>query len=107
MVSREGKPILLENREGKLVRRDISSEIRSEGTGSKIRQLVVFDMDKDGKDDLVILFENGELDIFYGGTRPDASGQMVVSFTKKILDTTLSLRLSPEKRNDGGAVYYK
>lgn len=73
MVSREGKPLLLENREGKLFRRDMSSEIRSEGATSKIRQLVVFDMDKDGKDDLVILFENGELDIFYGGTRLDVS----------------------------------
>lgn len=44
----------------------MSAEVKSVTGTSHIRQFEVADMNKDGADDLVVVFENGELDIFYG-----------------------------------------
>jgi hypothetical protein len=84
----------------------MSSEVKASTGKSRIRQLEVFDMNKDGADDLVIVFESGELDIFYGGTRLDGSGKKVVTFTRKVVDSSLKIRISSEKRDDGGAIYF-
>jgi hypothetical protein len=84
----------------------MSAEVKSSQGDSRIRQMEVFDMDKDGADDLVVLFENGELDIFYGGTRIDSTGKKVVTFTNKLVDSSLKIHISTEKRDDGGAIYF-
>lgn len=84
----------------------MSSEVKPSSGTSRIRQMEVFDMNKDGADDIVVLFESGELDIFYGGTRVDGAGKRVVTFTKKLVDSSLKIHLSSEKRDDGGAIYF-
>ena len=62
-------------------------------------QLEVFDMDKDGKSDLILSDDSGELAIYYGGS--DTSGTL---FTKKVLANDLGLRLSDKSIADGGAI---
>lgn len=84
----------------------MSAEVKSNSGASRIRQMSVFDMDRDGADDLVVLFENGELDIFYGGTRVDGSGNRVITFARKLVDASLKIQLSSEIRHDGGALYF-
>jgi len=44
-------------------RLDLSNKLETTG---KISQTSVFDMDNDGKTDIVVLDESGELSIFYG-----------------------------------------
>ena len=51
-------------------------------------QLETFDMDRDGKLDLVISDDSGELNILYGSV--DSTG---LYFTKKTLDTNIGLKL--------------
>jgi hypothetical protein len=104
VVSKDGQVVLLDNREGKFTRKnaiilddkDVVTTVRG-----KIVQLETYDMDRDGKTDIVISDESGELNILYGKL---LDGETV--FTKKILDTDLALRLSTAIRNDGGAVYF-
>ncbi len=62
-------------------------------------QLEVFDMDKDGKSDLVLSDDSGELAIYYGGS--DSSGTL---FTKKVLASDLALNLSDKPNSEGGAI---
>jgi hypothetical protein len=84
----------------------MSAEVKPTSGTSRIRQMNVFDMDRDGADDLVVLFESGELDIFYGGTRVDGSGNQVIAFERKLIDASLKIQLSNEIRHDGGALYF-
>ena len=70
MVDQKGKLIVIENRNGKFVR--ISPKITGsngseETIAGAIRQLEIFDMDRDGNMDLVISDDSGELNILYGG----------------------------------------
>ena len=51
-------------------------------------QLETFDMDQDGRLDLVISDDSGELNILYGST--DATG---LYFTRKNLDKNIGLKL--------------
>ncbi len=128
LVSNKGNPILLENRNGTFVRRDVrvfagdGSEIRirrpdgSEGAlGGNVVQLEAFDMDTDGKTDLIVSDESGELNIFYGAVSGDAPGEVPAGgsvagetvFVKKNLDTGLGLRVSGAVHSDSdGAVFF-
>jgi len=54
-------------------------------------------MDTDGPDDIVYLTAGGELGILYGN-------QTRGTFTKKILDPTLGISLSPTPITTGGAI---
>lgn len=58
----------------------------------------VYDMDADGKDDLVYLTSGGELGILYGTETPG-------KFLQKILDSTLGITLNPNEIDiHGGAL---
>ena len=53
-----------------------------------ISQLRIYDMDADERDDIVYITAGGELGILYGSS-------VAGTFTKKILDPTLGITLSP------------
>lgn len=55
-------------------------------------------MDADGRDDIVYITASGELGILYGTAT-------VGVFTKKILDPTLGITLSPTPITVGGAIH--
>ena len=67
-----------------------------------IVQLQTFDMDADGKDDIVTLDDNGDLSILYAST--DTNSNIV--FTKKVVDSSLGLKLNRSPSSDNGAVYF-
>ncbi|NCP76963.1 hypothetical protein GW830_02365 [bacterium] len=67
-----------------------------------IQQLELFDMDADGKTDIVTLDDSGEMNILYGTVTAD--GKHI--FTKHLVENSLGLKLSQEVRNDGGAFSY-
>lgn len=67
-----------------------------------IQQLEVFDMDADGKSDIVTLDDSGEMSILYGTVR-NVNGKQEHVFTKKVVESGLGMRISKEVRNDGGA----
>ncbi len=61
----------------------------------------VFDMDNDGKDDIVTLDDSGEIHIFYGwgsSTSP--------RFTKLLVGNGYGLELNNEVKNNGGLIYF-
>ncbi len=64
-----------------------------------INQIIWFDMDLDGKMDLVILDDAWDLYIFYGTSRE-------AIFDKKLVDSWLGVVLNQEPRKDGWAIYY-
>ncbi|RKW20498.1 VCBS repeat-containing protein [Candidatus Gracilibacteria bacterium] len=97
-IARDGKPYILNNISKDFTRLDLSPQI---APTSRIIEASVFDMDNDGKSDIVTLNEAGEVDIFYGGGTP-AKPQ----FTKKNITTGLGLALSSDVRKSGGAMYF-
>lgn len=64
-----------------------------------LNQVAVADMNKDGKTDFVVLDELGELAIYYGTSTPG-------TFTKKVVETWLWVKIDGSKRTDGGALYF-
>lgn len=59
----------MDNKERKLSRAEITIQSDSSlsiPVPSGISQYKIFDMDKDGRDDIVYLNENGEMGILYG-----------------------------------------
>lgn len=103
-VTQKGQLIILDNTEGKFARKEaiIVDQANNLTTlRGKIVQLESYDMDGDGKTDLVTTDESGELNVLYGKV---LDGQTV--FTKKILDSDLALRLTSADRIDGGAVTF-
>lgn len=103
-VTKNGQLIILDNVEGKFTRKDaivVDDADNLTTLRGKVVQLESYDMDGDGKTDLVTSDESGELNVLYGKT---LDGQTV--FTKKILDSDLALRLSSADRIDGGAVHF-
>jgi len=84
----------------------MSAEVKSTLGTSRVRQFEVYDMNKDKADDLVVVFENGELSVFYGTTRQDSQGNNVVAFKKNLVDESLKIKISSDARDDGGAIYY-
>lgn len=80
--------MLINNDGRKFARKDI---VLADDTAvpQNISQFKIYDMDADGRDDIVYIAANGELAILYG---TETSG----IFTRNILDTTLGISLSPE-----------
>ncbi|MFZ3232395.1 MAG: VCBS repeat-containing protein [Patescibacteria group bacterium] len=103
-VTNKGQLIILDNKEGKFTRKEaviVDDKDNLTQIRGKIVQLETYDMDGDGKTDLVVSDESGELNVLYGKV---LNGETV--FTKNILDSDLALRLSSAERSDGGAVYF-
>lgn len=103
-VTKKGQLIILDNKEGKFTRKEAIVVDQSDNLTTlrgKVVQLESYDMDGDGKTDLVTTDESGELNVLYGKV---LDGQTV--FTKKILDSDLALRLTSADRIDGGAVTF-
>lgn len=97
-VTNKGQLIILDNKEGKFTRKEavvLDDKDNPTQIRGKIVQLETYDMDGDGKTDLVISDESGELNVLYGKV---LNGETV--FTKKVLDTDLALRLSSAERSD-------
>lgn len=65
-------------------------------------QMELFDMDKDGKMDIVVSDDSGELNILYGTMSKDGG----VTFTKKLLDKNIGLKIGTGSINTGGAIRY-
>ncbi len=104
----KGKLLLLDNNQGKFSRVSpviLGTDGKSETIGGYVQQLEVFDMDSDGKSDIVMLDDSGEINILYGTVR-DNAGKKEHIFIKKNIEKGLGMRLSQEQRNDGGAFSY-
>ena len=63
-MNNKGEPELLNNANKKFERLSLSGQF---GLGGMIVRTEIFDMDRDGKDDIVTLDESGMIHIFYGG----------------------------------------
>ena len=99
----------MDNVEGKFIRTPpvvLNGSGVTENIHGYIRQLEVFDMDADGKSDIVTLDDSGEINILYGGTRKINETQTERIFTKRLVESGLGIRLSSEVRTDGGAFSY-
>lgn len=97
-VNSSGKPFLLNNTEKDFTRIDLKNNF---ALSWKIKQTRAFDMDKDGKSDIVTLDEEGDIHIFYGGgvsNNPE--------FTKLLAWSGFWIVLSPKEKNTGWLVYY-
>lgn len=94
-LDHSGSLVFLDNQERRFVEKKI--QVDGSNTPTGIQQLKVYDMDADGRDDLVYLTQEGELGILYGSENG--------VFAKKILDETLGLALASETTDRGGAFY--
>ncbi|MDD2745687.1 MAG: VCBS repeat-containing protein, partial [Candidatus Gracilibacteria bacterium] len=104
MVNKSGKLIIIENNNGRFVRsplKIINESGADAAINGNIMQLEMFDMDRDGKMDLVISDDSGELNILYGG---GTDGHII--FTKKTLDGDIGLKIGTGALNTGGAVRF-
>lgn len=72
----------------------------------QIEQMQAFDMDADGKTDLVTIDDSGELNVLYGTQSATTANKQRV-FIKKTLEKGLAVHLSRDVRNDGGAFSYQ
>ena len=97
-VSEKGQPELFNNNTKDFYRLDISEQLSLSGA---IIQAEVFDMDSDGKDDIVTLDDAGEIHIFYGGGNTSNP-----SFTKKFVGDGYTIEIVEESQSYGGAIYY-
>ncbi|NDK10028.1 VCBS repeat-containing protein [Candidatus Gracilibacteria bacterium] len=97
-VNNSGKPALYNNRIKDFERYDISDSFILDGS---IIQAKSFDMDADGKDDIVTLDDAGLVHIFYGGGTSRAP-----VFTKKFVGDGQAIRISNQILEYGGAVYF-
>lgn len=104
MVDKNGKLLLLANHEGKFIRTDALLQ-NTDGSNvtlsGKITQLAVYDMDQDGLDDIVVGDDSGTISTLYSGKKNDS-----LVFTRKIVDSSLGLRLSGKASNTGAAVRF-
>lgn len=92
----DGKMVLLGNTHRRFAQQKITLSDGSEAP-SHMQQMQVYDMDADGRDDLVYLTTRGELGILYG---TDTVG----TFEKKALDDSLGVVLREESDIYGGAL---
>jgi hypothetical protein len=97
-VNKEGKPYLFNN-----IWKDFSrySLVTNFALDAKIIQVRSFDMDNDGKDDIVSLDDSGQIHIFYGGGTKEKP-----VFTKSLIGNGYGLDLNSWARNDKGLVYH-
>ncbi|MFK7780230.1 MAG: VCBS repeat-containing protein, partial [Candidatus Gracilibacteria bacterium] len=98
-VNKEGEPYLLNN-----VNKDFSrySLVKQFDLDGRILIAKVFDMDNDGSDDIVILDDTGEINIFYGG---DISSLMP-NFSKLTISEDNGVELNTSTRNDNSLIYF-
>ncbi|MDD2487531.1 MAG: hypothetical protein PHS92_04120 [Candidatus Gracilibacteria bacterium] len=104
MVDNKGALLILDNTNGKFIRKkpkiyDVNGAETS--INGAITQLEIFDMDKDSKDDIVTVDDSGEINILYGTLK---NGETV--FTKKFVDNNLGVKINSDPINGGGAVYF-
>ncbi|MDD2566021.1 MAG: VCBS repeat-containing protein [Candidatus Gracilibacteria bacterium] len=81
---------------------DVNTKKETQINGA-IQQMEVFDMDNDGKSDIVIVDDSGELSILYGSSDKSDKKQI---FYKKILDDSLGMTLSSKDTKSGGAIFF-
>lgn len=98
-VNSDGDPFLLNNVSKDFIRVPLKTQFNLEG---KIMQVRSFDMDHDGKSDLVTLDDAGQIHIFYGGGTPTKP-----QFTKKLIGNGYGIELNSQPRNEGGLVYFE
>ncbi len=96
MLNKNGEVVLFNNTQKDFVRVDLHESL---GLKGKIMQIFSFDMDNDGKHDLVIYDDSWEIHIFYGTSQ-------VGIFQKKLVNDGMWAQLSSDLRNDGWAVYF-
>jgi hypothetical protein len=97
-VNNAGKAFLLNNISKDFSRYSLESNFSLSWNIIRVR---VFDMDHDGKDDIVTLDDSGEIHIFYWwwtSTNP--------KFTKSLVGNWYGLELSNITRDTGGLVYF-
>ena len=97
-MTETGNPVLFNNVEKDFIRSDLSQQMSLSGS---IIQAEAFDMDADGKDDIVTLDDAGEIHIFYG-----SGASRTPTFDKKFIGDGYAITLSDEIINQGGAVYF-
>ncbi|EKE29579.1 MAG: hypothetical protein ACD_2C00141G0001 [uncultured bacterium (gcode 4)] len=71
-----------------------------------IQQLELFDMDRDGKTDLVTVDDSGELNILYWAWKKIDKYSWKLVFFKKMIDNTLWLKLESSVTKNWGAIYH-
>jgi uncharacterized repeat protein (TIGR01451 family) len=97
-VTEKGEAALYNNHEKDFYRYDIASQMSLSGA---IIQAEAFDMDSDGKDDIVTLDDAWEIHIFYGAW--DAENP---EFTKKFIWDGYAIELSNTAISHGWWIYY-
>jgi len=97
-VSEDGIAEMFNNHEKDFFRYDIAQQLSLSGS---IIQADTFDMDADGRDDIVTLDDAWEIHIFYGW----GSSQSPL-FTKKFVWDGYAIELQSESQSFGGAVYF-
>lgn len=97
-VTETWQPALYNNHEKDFYRYEIVDQMSLSGV---IIQAEAYDMDHDGKDDIITLDDAGEIHIFYGnGTAKNPE------FTKKFIGDGYAIELSNTATSHGGGVYY-
>nr|MDD3720153.1 VCBS repeat-containing protein [Candidatus Gracilibacteria bacterium] len=94
----KGKPYLLNNVEKKFIKMPLENQFNLNGS---IVRTSSFDMDNDGKKDIVTLDTSGEINIFYGGGTSTSP-----VFTKKKVGDGYLMKLDSQVKDGNGAVYY-
>ncbi len=85
-----------DNAQRKFIKTDIT--VNGATPPTNITQLKVYDMDNDGRDDIVYLTSLWKLAVLYGTSQTGV-------FDEVVLDNTLGISLSPELFTDGWALY--
>jgi len=97
-INNKWKPFIFNNNIKNFTRIDLSKNFNID---SRIVSVEKFDMDNDGKTDIITLDENGDIIIFYwwwSFNKP--------FFTKKLIDSWNGIKLSSKVRNLGTLLYY-
>jgi uncharacterized repeat protein (TIGR01451 family) len=97
-VTETGQAALYNNHEKDFYRYEIADEM---SLSWAIIQAEAYDMDSDGKDDIITLDDAGELHIFYGNGETETP-----EFTKKFIGDGYAIELSSTATSHGGGVFY-
>ncbi|EKE27248.1 MAG: hypothetical protein ACD_3C00233G0001 [uncultured bacterium (gcode 4)] len=109
-VDKNGNLGILDNELGKFTR--IKPIILDIANGKEtalnwaIQQLELFDMDNDGKTDIVTVDDSGELNILYWAWKEVDKHKWKLVFFKKMIDNTLWMTLWTSVTKNWGAIYY-
>lgn len=91
-VNNSGSFVYIDNNNRRFSRMEIKIPSVSWWAPYGISQFKIYDMDADGKDDVVYLTEGGELGVLYGTTESWV-------FEKKVLDSSLGISLSTQSES--------